>query len=682
MGVEVALGGWIVTFMIKVRGGDPFASGISATGLLTPRLGVSLAIPGYLFLSILSHLLFWLVPFFVASSISIAFLGFFLGPLFPAVVVATTRHLPRRLHIGAIGFGAAFGGGGACVLPFAVGAIAQKNGVEVLQPVILSMLALATALWIIGMPRGGGVEGEGKLLKSAKSLVGKALTIPKTYKEVVPELLNTHNSAGHRPKRKDVPLTTVYHRDHWKRHNVQKFGSSGLLWAANYGQEAAAQKFLREEANAQATTEFCRTPLLLAAKDGHEAVVKLLLEKQGVEPNSKDNNSQTPLSLAAESGYGAVVRLLPAKDSVDPDPKDSYGQTPLSWAVKRGHEAVVKLLLATEGVDPNSRDAIDQTPLLLAAEAGHEEVVKILLEKDGIDPDLKDRSGRTPLWRAAWRGHKAVVELLLMKEGVDPNSKDENGFTPLIWPAREGYKEVVQLLLAKDSVVPDSKDYNGWTPLSHAAYSGHTEVVKLLLAKDGVDPDPKDNNGWTPLLQAAGGGHEPVSVDLDFKDNNSRTSLWWAATNGYEALVEQLLAKDDINPDSKDDVGRTPLSSAAEKGHETVVRLLLAKDGVDADSKDDVGRTPLSWAATNDRDANLGAEDDSVGLQRFNRSVMKLKLLAVRPLRTSAERKHPIDSGHPPSPLSIKGGSDSARTAVDHGAHALAIGSTAHVYDE
>ena len=32
MGIEVALGGWIVTYLIHVRNGDPFAAGLSATG--------------------------------------------------------------------------------------------------------------------------------------------------------------------------------------------------------------------------------------------------------------------------------------------------------------------------------------------------------------------------------------------------------------------------------------------------------------------------------------------------------------------------------------------------------------------------------------------------------------------------------------------------------------------------
>ena len=38
MGVEVATGGWIVTYMMEVRGGEAFASGMTATGFW---LGIS-----------------------------------------------------------------------------------------------------------------------------------------------------------------------------------------------------------------------------------------------------------------------------------------------------------------------------------------------------------------------------------------------------------------------------------------------------------------------------------------------------------------------------------------------------------------------------------------------------------------------------------------------------------------
>lgn len=57
VGAEVALGGWIVEFMIKVRHGPAFESGITATGFwlgltvgrfvlgfITPKIGEKLAI--------------------------------------------------------------------------------------------------------------------------------------------------------------------------------------------------------------------------------------------------------------------------------------------------------------------------------------------------------------------------------------------------------------------------------------------------------------------------------------------------------------------------------------------------------------------------------------------------------------------------------------------------------------
>ncbi|KAI0451318.1 major facilitator superfamily domain-containing protein [Xylaria acuta] len=167
VGVEVALGGWIVEFMIQVRHGGAFESGITATGFwlgltvgrfvlgfITPRIGEKLAIMIYLPVAMAFELLFWLVPQFIVSAVAVALQGFFIGPLFPAVIVAMSKLLPQHLHVSAIGFAAAFGGSGAAVLPFAVGALAQAKGVQVLQPIILALLAAILLVWC-GLPRMG-----------------------------------------------------------------------------------------------------------------------------------------------------------------------------------------------------------------------------------------------------------------------------------------------------------------------------------------------------------------------------------------------------------------------------------------------------------------------------------------------------------------------------------------------
>ncbi|KAH8433725.1 putative MFS transporter [Aspergillus melleus] len=164
VGIEVALGGWIVTFMMRVRNGEAFARGMAVTGFwlgiafgrvllgfVTPRIGEKLGIIVYSHLAIALGLILWLVPNFYAPVIAVSLQGFFFGPSFPGVVVVATKLLPRVLHVSAIGFAAAFGGGGAAVLPFAVGAIAKAKGVQVLQPFITGLSGGILLLWL-GLP--------------------------------------------------------------------------------------------------------------------------------------------------------------------------------------------------------------------------------------------------------------------------------------------------------------------------------------------------------------------------------------------------------------------------------------------------------------------------------------------------------------------------------------------------
>lgn len=64
-------------------------------------------------------------------------------------MVLVTKMMPRHLHVGSVGFAAAFGGSGGAIFPFIVGAIAQARGVESLQPVVLAVLVVLAGLWVL-----------------------------------------------------------------------------------------------------------------------------------------------------------------------------------------------------------------------------------------------------------------------------------------------------------------------------------------------------------------------------------------------------------------------------------------------------------------------------------------------------------------------------------------------------
>jgi ankyrin repeat protein len=60
---------------------------------------------------------------------------------------------------------------------------------------------------------------------------------------------------------------------------------------------------------------------------GHEAVVRLLVKRDDVEVDSKDDCGQTPLSLAAVGGQEAVVQLLAERDDIEADSKSKDGRS-------------------------------------------------------------------------------------------------------------------------------------------------------------------------------------------------------------------------------------------------------------------------------------------------------------------------------------------------------------------
>ena len=64
-------------------------------------------------------------------------------------------------------------------------------------------------------------------------------------------------------------------------------------------------------------------PLLLAISNGYKAVIKLLLIRDNIDPNSEDKFGAMLLLLAIEYRSKVVVKLLLTWDNVNLDPKSA-----------------------------------------------------------------------------------------------------------------------------------------------------------------------------------------------------------------------------------------------------------------------------------------------------------------------------------------------------------------------
>ncbi|KAI4527975.1 MFS general substrate transporter, partial [Schizophyllum commune Loenen D] len=164
VGVEVTLGGWIVSYVIDKRGGGPDSGYISSgffAGMMLGRLvllwvnkkiGEWPVIFVYGLLAIGLELIVWLVPSLLGGAISVALVGLLLGPFFPIAMNQAARILPGFLLTPSIGWIAGIGQAGSAVLPFVTGALAQGAGIGSLQPFLVSMMAFMMVLWAM-VPR-------------------------------------------------------------------------------------------------------------------------------------------------------------------------------------------------------------------------------------------------------------------------------------------------------------------------------------------------------------------------------------------------------------------------------------------------------------------------------------------------------------------------------------------------
>ncbi|OTA58445.1 MFS general substrate transporter [Hypoxylon sp. EC38] len=161
-GAEVSISGWVISFLIAARDGDPsrigyvtagFWAGITLGRFALSPIGSKIGEKMFVYILVVGaavfQLLVWLVPNIIGEAVSLAIVGLLLGPVYPCAAAVFTRNLSRREQVSGMGIISAFGSSGGAVAPFTTGLLAQAAGTFVLHPIAIGLFAAMLVCWFV-----------------------------------------------------------------------------------------------------------------------------------------------------------------------------------------------------------------------------------------------------------------------------------------------------------------------------------------------------------------------------------------------------------------------------------------------------------------------------------------------------------------------------------------------------
>ena len=159
-GAEVSISGWVISFLINARGGDPSSVGYVSAGFWAgitigrfvlsgpaQRIGEKIFVYGLTVGALLFQILVWAVPNIVTNAVAVSIVGLMLGPIYPCAAAVFMRNMTRREALSGMGTISACGSLGGALAPFITGLLAQAVGTFVLHPIVIFLFVVMLICW-------------------------------------------------------------------------------------------------------------------------------------------------------------------------------------------------------------------------------------------------------------------------------------------------------------------------------------------------------------------------------------------------------------------------------------------------------------------------------------------------------------------------------------------------------
>jgi ankyrin repeat protein len=364
-------------------------------------------------------------------------------------------------------------------------------------------------------------------------------------------------------------------------------GQTALMFAAAQGRDTAVKALLARQANPNAATRVSRIVTMgerYKAQTGGKGTREITSE--GGRSDIDAMGGLTALHFAAREGHAAVVRTLVEGGADVNQVQGADALSPMTMAIINGRLDIAAWLL-DHGADPNLVAKSGVGPLWATVDARwpertwyppatvteekttHLELLRALLAK-GADPNARlvrkpwyrtfhgdwvDPSGASPFWLAA-KANDVEAMRILAAAGANPSLPSARGVTPLqvaagygIEPQVTNFKpdarlEAVRYLVEELNADVNARDSQGYTPLHGAALTADHELISYLVAM-GADVTARATNVFGGENQAdRDAGRDKGDTVADMANGPRAHSMQFPET---VAFLEALGSKNSNN---------------------------------------------------------------------------------------------------------------------------------------
>ena len=291
-------------------------------------------------------------------------------------------------------------------------------------------------------------------------------------------------------------------------------------------------------------------PIHFAVREGHDSLVRFLLERGGADPSYQSYPFQDSLlTIAEDRGHSAVSAVL--REHLARRFALKEGLTAILEAARQGDLTRVEEELRRDPSLAGGSNDIGMTPLHAAANNGHLAVVRALLDAGArVDAIMGD-------------GYRPIHNALMPRGRVRPAAEASRAVADTLIAHGAEYTIVVALLrgdrqfatdaLARDPSLANFEDTCHRRPISIAADRDDLEMVRLLLSS-GADPNLPEEGA-------------------------PRGSALWSAVYHRRREMARALVERGADPNAMVESSGTPMMHAL--GDPELYALLRAHGGID-----------------------------------------------------------------------------------------------------